>query len=217
MADTSSWTKNEAREFVGVVQLVQKHSEQVENFQRWAEEESWCTFHHSHYDWWSFPIDLKSSHGFAFSIFEEEIKDLQMNLLFMNNFKTGVRLLALSWGWDLYECREIEERNRGREQKWQNWGVRLFKAHKSSHLLGCTVEARSLATYAKLLLSRGKSLSFGPYDYTDYFKASETERGSFYSDAGSVKETTGSTGDTGQSEPQDRAGSRPTAETKEDM
>ena len=33
----------------------------------------WATFHHSHYDWWAFPIDQPSSYGSAYQVGKEEL------------------------------------------------------------------------------------------------------------------------------------------------
>jgi hypothetical protein len=79
---------------------------------------------HSHYDWWAFPISDASSHGLKYSVYAEEVKELKKDPVFISRFRTGLKLLAESWGWDIYAAEAIPADRLGPDQEWQQWGVR---------------------------------------------------------------------------------------------
>jgi hypothetical protein len=69
-------------------------------FRRWADEGSWEEFHVNHYDWWAFPIQKPSAHGFAYSLTDEALEELREDSDFLQNLAESAKLLLLSWGWD---------------------------------------------------------------------------------------------------------------------
>lgn len=52
-------------EFIGINALKEKMKAQNEQFKVWAKTKS---FHHSHYDWWAFPINQKSGYGLKYTL-----------------------------------------------------------------------------------------------------------------------------------------------------
>lgn len=56
-------THNRHASFVGYEVMKAKQREQLNKFRQWTKEDRYGTFHHSHFDWWMFPINLSSSHG----------------------------------------------------------------------------------------------------------------------------------------------------------
>ena len=129
--------QNQESSFVGIFALKQKHNHQLQHFLQWAEEENWNEFHSNHYDWWMFPIDKISSYGHQWTVCNDDIEELKLNEDFMRNYKTGVELLATSWGWDLLKREPIIHAKP--DQCWQQWPVRLYKAAYSTKLFGVKI------------------------------------------------------------------------------
>jgi len=159
---------NQNSDFAGLENLIKKHREQLQQFNVWFEQEQWGKFHTAHYDWWMFPIDHKSSFGYKWTVFDDDIKTLKKNKQFMQDYCLGIKLLSLAWGWNLNEKKAIE--HPAREQCWQRWPVRLYKAAYSAKLFDQKDELESLAIYANQLISIGESMSYRNYDYSDFFK-----------------------------------------------
>lgn len=112
------YQKNSSPDFVGLAQLKSIHAKQVSEFRKWKSNKEWIQFHQNHYDWWTFPINDKSSFGLAYTIFKEEIDLLQTDSDFMNNFREGLHLIALSWAWNIETNIEIPESQRDTNQQW---------------------------------------------------------------------------------------------------
>ena len=94
--------RNETPEFVGLEYLKKKHAAQIAEFESWAASADWMLFHHSHYDWWTFPYGCHtSSYGAAYAIYEHEVELLKQDKEFIRLYLRGVELLMLSWGWNL--------------------------------------------------------------------------------------------------------------------
>lgn len=167
MEERGQIIKNMHKEFVGVQGIIQKQSEQLEQFEFWAEHHDWGTFHTAHYDWWMFPIDQPSRLGFAFTVYKEEVEKLKTNAEFMQKYLRGVELLLLSWGWNLKESHAIEgpEKN----QNWHNWPIRLYKCAQSLKLFGCKTELNSVLKYGKILLREGEDFTFRGRDLSVLF------------------------------------------------
>eukprot|EP00931_Biecheleriopsis_adriatica_P068787 TRINITY_DN42695_c0_g1_i1.p1 TRINITY_DN42695_c0_g1~~TRINITY_DN42695_c0_g1_i1.p1 ORF type:complete len:344 (+),score=69.83 TRINITY_DN42695_c0_g1_i1:71-1033(+) len=111
-------------------------------FRKWAAEGTWEYFgpSHSHYDWWMFPIHNRASKP-EFAVGTGEVSELQSMPDFMANYREGVYLMLLSWGWDLEAgtwCTRPAP-----TQGWRNWSVRLGKV------------ALSLATFHEMRLFNG--------------------------------------------------------------
>lgn len=46
-------------------------------FKQWCLQKDFEQFHYSHYDWWAFPINRKSSYGDKYKLFPEDKKILE--------------------------------------------------------------------------------------------------------------------------------------------
>ena len=159
---------NNHKEFVGINQLKEKHHLQIENFEIWAKNRNWSEFHNSHYDWWTFPIKAPSSYGFAYSVFEHEINQLKADAEFVIKYLKGVELLMLSWGWEIYHEKLVNEPDK--DQTWHGWPIRLHKCANSLEQFGFEKELKSVVKYARYLIEKGISFSYNGKDLADYFK-----------------------------------------------
>ena len=149
-------------EFVGIPELIQVHSAQVDQFQSWAANRDWNHFHTSHYDWWAFPIDRPSSYGLRYTLGPQEIAELRENPDFMARHLLGAQLLLLSWGWDWQVNAPVLAP--GPDQAWANWPIRLEKCTTSMKLMGHVDLSRSCRTYAQYLVADGHSLVYSGRD-----------------------------------------------------
>jgi len=57
--------------FVGCDALKAQQKTQLKFFESWVENGQWMKIHTSHYDWWMFPIDEKSSRGVKYTVNQE--------------------------------------------------------------------------------------------------------------------------------------------------
>ena len=153
--------------FVGLAVLKARHARQVTEFEKWVASDDWETFHSSHYDWWTFPIDRRSSYGLTWTVYEGDVAELKQDGVFVGNYLTGVRLVALSWGWDVTAATHIPTPRSG--QSWHRWPVRLFKAALSCRLFGYQGQFASLRTYALDLMHKGEPFTFGRHDLSWLF------------------------------------------------
>lgn len=153
--------------FAGIARLKKTLINQVNEFESWVSTNDWNSFHHSHYDWWAFPIDRPSSYGFMWTVYEGEIAELKKDSHFVSKHIHGIELLAASWGWDLFGRVYIP--NPHPEQKWQDWPVRLFKASLSAKIFEYHEIFESLKMYALDLIKRGRILSYGGKDLSWLF------------------------------------------------
>lgn len=159
--------RNDDPSFVGVAVLKDKQEKTLASFREWAAQEQWFALHRAHYDWWMFPIDEPSGYGFAYTVYEGEVEELNGEARYVSRYLDGARILATAWGWDLAAGNELAVRGAG--QSWQNWPVRLYKATKSLQLFGFEAEFQSFRSYGRLLLSRGVSFEYSR-DITWLFK-----------------------------------------------
>lgn len=153
--------------FVGIEPLKQRYADQIAQFEIWAANHRWETFHSSHYDWWTFPINRPSAYGMQYVVFEGEIKTLREDREFMNRYRLGVSLVAASWGWDVWKAGYIADPEPG--QSWHNWPVRLFKAALSVQLFAETELFESLKKYALDLIRQNQTMSYGGKDLSWLF------------------------------------------------
>ncbi|NGX57164.1 MAG: hypothetical protein K940chlam3_00047 [Chlamydiae bacterium] len=122
-------------QFVGIENLKKQHFQQLQQFENWAQNHDWNAFLLHHYDWWMFPIARTSAgQGAKYTIYQQEILDLKSDAEFMKNFRRGVELLVLSWGWDIENRSPIS--NPDHNQTWNHYEVRLGKMVDSLKLLG---------------------------------------------------------------------------------
>lgn len=153
--------------FVGVERLKHTHQRQIADFQRWAAQDDWERFHSSHYDWWAFPIDQKSSYGLMWTVYEGEITELKMDSSFLEGYRRGVTLVAASWGWDLANQSHLVDPKPG--QSWHRWPVRLYKAVYSVKLFSYLDLFESLRKYARELIEQGEPISYAGYNLSGIF------------------------------------------------
>lgn len=153
--------------FVGIHSLKQKHAAQIAQFETWAANNEWGTFHSSHYDWWTFPIDRPSAYGMQYVVFEGEIQTLREDPVFLDRYRRGVSLVAASWGWDVWKAEYIADPKPG--QSWHDWPVRLFKAALSVQLFSEAALFESLKKYASDLIRQGHNMSYGGKDLSWLF------------------------------------------------
>lgn len=154
--------------FVGLEKLIAKQRCQLDDFERWAVRNEWLEFHRNHYDWWMFPYNKPSRLGQAYTVYEHEVNELKKNPYFIRHYLRGVELLLLSWGWDLYRCRQID--NPAPYQEWADWPIRLYKCAASLLLFGFTKEFDSVRRYATLLIRQGKNFWYDGKDYSELFR-----------------------------------------------
>jgi hypothetical protein len=88
---------------------------------------------------------------------------------FMAAFRTGLRLLAASYGWDLGSASDIPAKQRKRAQRWSNWPIRLWKATRSAMLFGADAEAASLVVLGRRLIGQGHEFRYGGQDLAPLF------------------------------------------------
>ncbi|MFT4552852.1 MAG: hypothetical protein ACI9S8_001484 [Chlamydiales bacterium] len=115
--------------------LKRKHAKQLAQFEVWARANEWQNFETSHYDWWIFPISRDSAgQGSSYTVYKNEIAALKNDPEFMKNYRRGVDLVVKSWGWDLSQNLEVQ--NKQPSQRWIGYGVRLGKMADSLRLFG---------------------------------------------------------------------------------
>lgn len=91
----------------------------------WKSLQLYNKFHSSHYDWWAFPINQLSSYGAKFKVDIHDRIHFMKNEQFIKALRSNAVLVCLSWGYDLIKGEEIKIRTK--DQKWQNWPIRLYK------------------------------------------------------------------------------------------
>lgn len=159
---------NTDQRFVGLDALKSRHGEQVAKFENWAWAGDWSAFHTGHYDWWAFPIDRPSSQGLMWTVCAGEIRALNEDSDFGIRYRRGLELVALSWGWDIRQGNEIAAP--APHQQWRDWPIRLHKMTVSADLFGELEFHESLRKYGRLLIGRGKSMSYNGRDLSETFR-----------------------------------------------
>lgn len=53
--------------------IITKCISQNAEFVKWDAAKNYYRIHHSHYDWWAFPIDEISSYGDKYQVLEKDI------------------------------------------------------------------------------------------------------------------------------------------------
>lgn len=149
-------------EFVGVPAIIERHTAQVAEFEKWASACNWQAFHSHHYDWWAFPIDKPSTYAFAYTVYSDEIAQMQQDSAFMQRHRRGAQLLLLAWGWDCAARAAVSDPAPG--QAWAHWPIRLAKCARSMWLFGQAEELTSVVEYAQLLKARGESFAYDGRD-----------------------------------------------------
>ena len=121
-----------------VERIKKKQFEQLKNFEKWAQANTWDFIHKAHYDWWMFPVERPSSgYGIQYVVGKGEVEAFKADATFMNNYRRGVVLVVQAWGWDLEKGQAISAFNSDiKGQKWTGYGVRLAKMSDSLRLFG---------------------------------------------------------------------------------
>ena len=141
-----------SEQFVGIPELIKKHSEQVDLFHTWSNARAWEKFHTNHFDWWAFPINRPSKHGFKYTVGEPEVAQLKANPDFMAKHRLGAQLMWLSWGWEWQTHQLVPDP--GTNQAWAHRPIRLEKCTLSMELFGHHEIAASCKAYAKHLVAK---------------------------------------------------------------
>jgi len=81
---------------------------------------------------------------------------------YIRNYLRGAELLSLSYVWDLYRGSYIVGPHR--DQGWQGWPIRLYKASKSLKLFGFSHLFESLRAYANDLMDNGERMEYNVRD-----------------------------------------------------
>jgi len=129
------------------------HYGNLTKFEQWASLGQWERFgqSHSHYDWWMFPIKEPGAHPDN-AVTDGDVQALQSDAEFMKNYRRGVELVALSWGWEINNCTWVPNPAPG--QRWTRWGVRLAKIGISLLLFEETEYYESMKIFAKALFEK---------------------------------------------------------------
>lgn len=158
---------NDSPQFAGLDAIKTAQREQLAKFEAAASRGRWKDIHHDHYDWWMFPVDSPSSHGLKWTVYAGDIDELEHDSTFLRDYRRGVELLMLAWGWDLDRQEFVPDPAPG--QEWQQWPVRLYKAAYSLWLFGFATEFASLRKYALALMERGEDFGYGHRDLGVFF------------------------------------------------
>jgi hypothetical protein len=153
--------------FIGLDKLKRTHSDQIVKFEEWALRDDWEMFHHSHYDWWVFPVNRRSSYGLMWTVYEGEIVELKKDSVFLEKYLRGVQLVSASWSWDVFQAIYILDPKPG--QSWHHWPVRLYKAAQSVKLFGYEDLFASLKRYAHDLMRQSEPMTYGGKDLSWLF------------------------------------------------
>lgn len=165
--ETKPLGRNTSPQFVGIARLKAEQKRQLADFERWAAQKNWARIHHSHYDWWMFPLSAPSSDGLMWTVYAGDIAELKADEAYVRDYLRGVTLLMASWGWDL-EAQDFLP-DLGPDQHWQDWPVRLYKASASVQAFGFDVPFASLMKYALLLIGRGIGMRWNGRDLAVFF------------------------------------------------
>lgn len=160
--------RNTHPEFVGLENIKEKQKWQLGLFRAWAANQQWREIHAAHYDWWMFPIDQQSSYGFAWTVYDGDVRELKKDDQYIQNYLQGVNLLATAWGWDLSAHTYIV--NPHPDQRWQNWPVRLYKCAKSLKLFDFATQFESVKKYAQELMRKGADMTYRGHDLGQLFR-----------------------------------------------
>lgn len=116
--------------FVGIQELKRKQADHLLKLQALAKRGQWehlreHTLHRdSGFDWWMFPIDRTSQgQGDKYKLGPKDVELLKADPEFMESYRTGVKLVLCSWGWDAFSNSSIQNN----EQRWTGYQVRLGK------------------------------------------------------------------------------------------
>lgn len=162
-------TRNTDPAWVGVNEMIRLQQETYDRFLRWTTESAWHEFHRAHYDWWAYPIDRKSQHGFKYTVYADEIAALRATPAYVNILKELARLQLLAYGWSLIDAKSAADREQGQRFSGDTRVARLEKCARSLQLFGLCDQFRSVQTFAQLLISKGVSMQWGRRNYDEWW------------------------------------------------
>lgn len=164
-------TYNEHPDFVGYAEIDRRQADTLHMFTEAARAREWQHIHHAHYDWWMFPIDQPSRLGFDWTVYDGDIEHLRARAGFVDRYLEGVRILMVSWGWDLAARRLVDHPDS--DQCWQDWPIRLEKCGRSLWLFGERDSCLSVRDFALGLMASRVSLAYSGRNCGDYFRDHE--------------------------------------------
>eukprot|EP00906_Rhabdomonas_costata_P025697 RCo036712 len=131
-----------------------KHSETTAKFREFAAKAQWPRIHSMHYDWWMFPLERNTKPGTGiYDVLPADIEELKADPTFMAEYREGVRLAALAWGWEVDHAKPVLPLQNG--MGWSNWDIRLAKILRSLWLFEDGPYFASMQAYARLLKPHG--------------------------------------------------------------
>ena len=136
-------------------------------FKQWADKKKWGAIHEAHYDWWAFPIDRPSSYGSAYQIGTDEFDHLSTDKEFIEALRINSIIVCQAWGWDLIKGEKIITKEK--DQKWQDWPVRLYKMSMSLELFKQDDLLRNAVKYGNELIKEKKYFTFRKNDLGEFF------------------------------------------------
>lgn len=158
-----------SEEFIGAAELKHLQAKQLHQFEEWAAAGDWDSFHRSHYDWWAFPVDAPSAHGFKYTLTSDAIETLRRDRDFLDNLRSAAVLLLRSWGWDVTQGKPVEAPRAS--QVWQHWPVRLYKCTRSLEIFEQWDLFNACRDYALSLVNLGHDFNWNGRDLRHYFEA----------------------------------------------
>ncbi len=131
----------------------------LNKFKEWSQKKEWDKIRSSHYDWWMFPNDRKTSgQGMKYCFTKSLINKLIEDQEFIKNYILGIKLVLLAWGWDFDKNKWIQ--NPDQNQKWDGYEVRLLKIIYSTILMKHYSAYKSVKIFAKAIINKqGKPFS----------------------------------------------------------
>eukprot|EP01059_Diplonema_ambulator_P015364 TRINITY_DN26493_c0_g1_i1.p1 TRINITY_DN26493_c0_g1~~TRINITY_DN26493_c0_g1_i1.p1 ORF type:complete len:213 (+),score=25.63 TRINITY_DN26493_c0_g1_i1:60-641(+) len=144
--------------FVGLGEVKRQQAKTLEDFRKWVNDGDFGTLHSSHFDWWMFPIDERSSRGAAYILSPADAQRVATDAAFISDIREGVRLLLFSWGWDITTASPIP--HPAPSQRWTGYSVRLFKAGRCMQTLNQPDYFAALLKFARYHHHQGDKLVF---------------------------------------------------------
>ena len=65
--------------YIGNEKLIELNEAQILKFEQYTKNKEWNKFHHTHYDWWAYPINEPSRFGEMYQLKQENIDELYKN------------------------------------------------------------------------------------------------------------------------------------------
>lgn len=111
-------------------------------FRKWIKDENFDQMNglrgQAHYDWWMFPTsddgeNAPEQQG-AFKVSKIEVEELKKDAEFMENYREGIKLQMLSYGWNTDTNSFVKKRLKN--QNYNNYHIRLGKLAHSLGMFG---------------------------------------------------------------------------------